>query len=275
MIGLFNPDGTRLTITIEGLELNKESQDDRFEINLVKPSTTIDFVSDPRQDTDGLEVYAPRKIGRLLVLEGVVRASSIGKLFDMLDSLTGALDPVTLADKYPDTQGFVPLDFTTPSVSGDRACRYYVRPNRIIEPIISQWQPRQEALFKIEFLLRDPRRYLQSQSSLNGTGTAANVGNFKTWPTVTFTMTGAGHATRQIANQTLSRTLVLNLSGTTNGDVIVVDMETRSIRKNGVYTPSIFVSGDYWYLDPGNNTIVGANAQNDSVVTAWRSAFAS
>lgn len=276
MIGLFDANGARLPILVEGLTFNDPNAalDDITEINSVRPATSIDYVSDPLQERDGLEVYKPRKIGRLVILDGVIRAPSIGALFDRIDTLASKLDPVILADTYPDEEGFVPLDFTTPSVSGDKACRYYVRTNKLIEPIITEYQPRQSALLSVEFLLRDPRRYLQASSTLAGAGVAVNAGNYKTWPTLTVTMAGPGSSIFEISNSTTGQSLRLDLSGRVNGDVVVVDMFRRSIKINGVETPSIQGTGDFFPLTAGNNTIAYANTANATVSLAWRSAFA-
>lgn len=275
MIGLFDDNGSRLTVTIQAIELNKESDpaDDRYEINTIRPSTSLDYVSDPKPEIDGLEVYAPRKVGRLLIVDGIIRAPTIAKLFDKMNSLAGALDPVKLYEANPSTFGFVPLDFTTPSVAGNLACRYYVRPNKVVEPFVLE-HPRHTAAYTLELLLRDPRRYLQAQSTLAGGGIAANAGNYKTWPTLTITMSGAGSATYTITNSTTGEGLVLNLTGLVNADVVVVDMEARSIKKNGVDTPALWADGDFFDLEPGNNTILYANTTNAASSLAWRSAFA-
>lgn len=276
MIGLFDANGQRLSLTIETIVLNNEADplDDRYEINSVRPSTPIDYVSDPKPEEDGLEVYRPRKVGRLLVVDGIIRANSIGRLYDKINTLAGKIDPVVLHDTYPTEEGFVPLDFTTPSVSGNLACRYYVRTNRAVEPIILDVAPRQEALFSLEFLLRDPRRYLQAETTLVGDGTATNSGNYKTWPTLQVDLTGAGSATFKIDNTTTGKSLTLDLSGQSAGAQVLVDMSRKRVTSNAVEAPGLVVAGDFFPLMPGGNSITYTNITNTTRTLKWRSAFA-
>jgi phage-related protein len=177
------------------------------------------------------------------------------------------------------TDSFLALDFSTPTTdtvnfaNGLMASRYYVRARVAPEPMVTSWTG-WSAMFSLDLLVKDPRRYIQAALSVTGTGTAANtLATTVSWPLVTITASGAGSATYSVANTTLSKTLTLNLSGLVNTNVVVVDMAKAKITKNGVETPSLYVSGNYWPIQPGNNTITVTNGTNMTTVTSWRVAF--
>lgn len=280
MIGLFTDAGARLPVTYNGLTLNNPSdpKDDRYELNIVVPTTAINVTVEPHPSSDGSEAYTPYRASRNIRLLGVIRAPSVAKLYDKMKSLAAAFDPAVVAYNNP-TDSFLALDFSTPTTdttnfpSGLAACRYYARARTVPEPMVSVfggWS----AFFSIDLFVRDPRRYVQTASTVTGTGTAANtVADTVSWPTVTITATGAGSATYSVANTTLGKTLTLNLSGLVNGNTVTVDMARAKVSKNGVETPSLFVSGNYWPIQPGNNTITVTNGTNVTTVTSWRPAF--
>jgi len=281
MISLFDGTRRRLAVTFNGLTLNNPSDvsDDTYELNTVAGMTVVDAIAELRPEGDGMEVYDARKVSRLVRIEGVIRAPTLARFYDKVKLLAKTFDPALVSLNNPTVNGFLALDFTV--LTEDDATypdglvlsRYYCRPRTLVEPIDSQYSGTASA-FNIELQLRDPRRYLQTTTSLAGTGTAANTrADYPSFPTVTITATGAGSATYSVANTTLGKTLTLNLSGLVNNDVVVVDMEKKSITKNGTATPSLYVSGDYWRLDPGNNTVTVSNPTNVTTATVWRSAF--
>lgn len=278
MIGLFSDAGARLPIVYNGYTFNANNLtgEEAVAVERVISRTALVAVQDQRNDDrDGSEIYRPRKPARVIRLEGEVRSASPTLFYDQLVAMTLACDPVLVRRANPTTEGFIPLTFTTPRAAGNLSCQYYARPREVPEPELSALVGANQALFVVEFLLRDPRRYLQTASSLTGAGTATNSGNYPTWPTVTITMAGAGSATYAVDITGDSGTpLVLNLSARVNTDVVVVNMESRTITLNAVETPSLYVSGDYFDLSAGANTVALTNTTNATTVTSWRSAFA-
>jgi len=280
VIGLFSDAGARLAVTYNGLTLNNpaDPKNDTYTLDAVQPATQISQVVEPHPSSDGSEVYMPYKASRNIRLLGTIRAPSIAKLFDKMAVLATAFDPAVVAYNNP-TDSFLALDFSTPTTdtvnfaNGLMASRYYVRARVAPEPMVTSWTG-WSAMFSLDLLVKDPRRYIQAALSVTGTGTAANtLATTVSWPLVTITASGAGSATYSVANTTLSKTLTLNLSGLVNTNVVVVDMAKAKITKNGVETPSLYVSGNYWPIQPGNNTITVTNGTNMTTVTSWRVAF--
>lgn len=280
MIGIFNDAGVRLAMTYNGLTINdpNDAFDDTFEVNTISYSTNIDHVSDPHQMKDGLEVGPARKISMLIQISGVIRAATIAKLFDKMTALSVAFDPALISHENPGAD-FLAYDFTTPADAGNLSCRYYARARTVPTPPVTEYSGTSTP-FAIDLLIADPRRYLQAVSTLSGAGTGANAGNYRTWPTLTATMAGAGSATYAITNNPAlagiaTTTLTLDLSGRSAAEVVVVDMGNKKITVDGVETPSLYVSGDYFEMEPGNNVISYANTTNATSVLTWYGAFTS
>jgi hypothetical protein len=280
MIGLFSADNTRLAVTYNSLTLNSptDAKDDTYQLDIIIPVTSVAQVVEPHPSSDGSEAFTPYKTQRIVRLLGEIRAPTLAKLFDKMKGLASACDPALIAYNNP-TDSFLALDFSVPTTdtttyaTGLVPSRYYARPMRLPEPVVSSYTGL-SAMFTIDFLMRDPRRYLQTAVTLAGAGTAANTAaDYPSWPTITITMAGAGNAAYAIANSTTGKSLVLNLSGASNLDVYVVDMARMKITKNAVETPSIYVSGDYWNMKPGNNTVAISNTGNATTSTVWRPAF--
>lgn len=282
MIPIWQSDTARNALSYNGYTFNQEiggSKRDIVEIARVQFQTPIQAVHEARDFSDGLETYGAYKRGKRIVMHGIVRAVSRGALYDRLEAFAAAVDPAAAARDNPTTFGLLPLDFNVPTAdttnfpSGLMPCRYYARAEQALEPPQNPVQGL-AIPFILPFLASDPRRYLQSTSSLTGAGAANNnVGTFYSWPTLTIAMTGAGSAAFSITSAEAAATLTLNLSGRVNGDSVVVDMEREKITVNGVETPGLYVSGSYFAIEPGVNTITLANSTNASPTLTWRSAF--
>lgn len=273
---------TRIAHVYNGLTINQRiggSNKDIVEINSVRVRTQVQHIREVREYESGLEAYGAFKRGKLLILQGVIRAATWGALYDRIEDVAAAFDPDAVSRDNPDTFGFLAYDFDVPTAdavnfpTGLMPCRYYVRAEEAFEPPISQYAGI-AVPFQLPLLAADPRRYLQSVSQLNGAGSADNsIASAWSWPTLTIAMTGAGNAAFTISNTESAGSLVLNLSGRINGDSVAVDMERRSIKVNGVGVPSLYVSGDFWHMEPGANTIAVVNGTNASPTLTWRSAF--
>ena len=282
MIGLFDDAGARLPITYNGVTLNSptDNENDIIEVAEAVGGTTYDAVTDPRQLIDGMEAYPARKIARSIVIRGTVRAPTIARLYDRMEALAVAFDPALASLNNASTYGFLAFDFSVPTLdltnypSGLIPSRYYIRTLKPIDPPDSRYIGTSQH-YEMTLLCRDPRRYLQSTSSLADAGTAANTkADYISWPTVTITMSGAGSATYQVTNSTLGKSVYLDLSGRTGGDVVAVDMELKKVTINGTENNGIVgASTQWWWIKPGNNTIAITNGTNASTSSVWRPAF--
>lgn len=283
---LFKDNGDRIAHTYNGLTLNDptDDPDDTFELNVCQPIVQLDSVSDPHQNRDGIEVQDVRKVALVYRVDGVVRATTYAKLYDKIELLTKTFDPAKLAHENPDTLGFLAYDFSVPTedttnyATGLKSCRYYFRPRDLPRPADSQFQGI-AALFTLELMARDPRRYLQTTSSVTAAGNVANTkASYRSWGTLTIEMSGAGSST---AKWTITdpfsndHVFEIDLSGCSADDEVVVDMENQSVKVNGTEDSSLFVSGNEWLeVEPGTSTIAVANQANvSSWSLAWRPAF--
>jgi hypothetical protein len=285
MIPVFKTDTLRNPMAYNGLTINVQNggtdgeQQNIIEVTKTSAHTTIRTTQEARQNTEGLLATKAYKAGRVYLIEGFVRHSTYGGLHDLVASLAAAYDPGYATHQDQTNFGFLAFDFDVPTAddvtypSGFQASRIYARAMSTVEPIMDD-AIGLAAPFDIQLLLREPVRYLQTAESRTGAGTLTMKGNHPSWPTVTITMSGAGNAAFAIGNSTEGKTLTLNLSGMVNNDIVVVDMLNRRITKNGVEDMTSYVSGDYWHVHHGANTITVANGTNASAVVSARSAFA-
>lgn len=280
MIGIFDDAGNRLAIDFNDLTLNDPNDpvDDLFEINAVITSGSFDTTIDSDPSGDGAEVSPARKIMYVVRIDGTVRAPTLAKLYDKKRDLSLAFDPSIASRNNPDTHGFTDLDFSVPTTdtaeyaSGLIPSRYVARSRKEVVPIDAEYSGT-AAFFSAELLVKDPRRVYQTLETLSGAGTANNKGNAPADLTLTITMAGAGSGAyfiRRVGSDTGTKDLTLDLSGLSNGEVVVVDMANRQITVDGADTPSLYSAGDYFDLDPGNNTITYSNTTNATSVLSWR-----
>lgn len=274
---------TRLAITYNGLTLNNpaDAVNDTYQVDSVTPATQFDTITDPSPGTDGMEAYNVFKAARLLTLKGVIRSPTVAGLYDKVKALAAAFDPAKITHENTGG-GFLKMTFSVPTLdttnysTGLVPSFYYARPRDIPEPTDSTLMGT-DLPFKIDMLLVDPNRYYQTQSSLTGAGTISNtLADYRSYPTVTITMAGAGSATYTygLTNSIdAAVSLVLNLSGTVNTDVITIDSLNSRILKNGTDTPSLYVSGAYPLIEPGTNTVTLTNTTNATTVTTFYPAF--
>lgn len=273
----------RNPLVYNGLTFNQSitgSKKDIIEVNNIRAHTQMQAIREIKEYESGVEAYGAFKRGKLLTLQGIIRASTWGGLYDRITDMAAAVDPDQVTRDNPTTFGFLPLDFNIPTEdavnfpTGLMPCRYYVRAEDAFEPPISQYSGK-AVPFVLPLFAADARRYLQTTSQLTGAGTADNsIATAWSWPTLTIAMTGAGSATFTIGNTEAAGSLVLNLLGRANGESVAVDMERRKITVNGVDTPNLYVSGDFWHMEPGTNTISVTNGTNASPTLTWRPAFA-
>jgi len=283
MIGIFDNDGNRMPITINGLVLNDpdDAHDNTYEVNSIAVSTAVDTLTEARQNRDGLELYGSKKLNFLVRIDGMIRATTMGVLYDKIADLAESLDPATIS--YSDATALVNVEFSTPTddflnyPSGLISCKYLARPRTIPSPAVSQFTGTVSP-FSIELLVSDPRRYLATATTKTSTGSIDNsLATYRSWPTLTLNMGGAGSATYAIALTTSlgTKTLTLDLSGRSNGQVVTVDFAKKKITVGSTETPSIYVSGDFWEIMPESGmTLAASNTTNvSSFSLSWNRAF--
>lgn len=294
MISIFDSQGNRLPLVYDPsganhtlnsvTQVHAEDGMQGTEVRAIASSSAIDYVSEKLQWRDGIDVTGVTRSSRVIRINGVVHGTTRGDLMDRLEALANAYDPGRLAWLHSATGPFVPLRFSVPTtdiqfVTGLADSYVLAMPVEVPTAVIANPQAR-TARFALTLLCKDPRRYLWNEGSVTGStgaGTLSNRGDYRTWPTVSFSMTGAGSATFTatcVGPVKGSRSLVLDLSGRSNGQAIVVDFDRRQVSVDGVDTPGIFVSGDWWDVEPGSNSVSFSNRTNvGPITTAFHPAY--
>ena len=275
MLFIFQADGTtRIAVAYNGLSINTlttiETDPTGYPLDAVGFQTGYDYISENFQWMDGIELYGMHAVSRILDLRGRALAATQAAYADAVKTLADAFDPSKIMFKNP-TDPFLPLTFSVPTAdtatypTGYATSKYLALPIRMPEPPTA-YDSTTGQPFRISMLLQQPKRFLQTAQTQAGSATVANSkADTTSWPVLTITMAGAGSATYTAQNTATTqgaKSIVLNLSGAVNTDVYVVDFFHRKITKNGVVTPSVFVSGSYWMMEPGNNVILYSNTTN-------------
>lgn len=285
MIHTHDDAGNRLGITWDGMTLNNpaDPEDDIYELNGVGVMGQFDQTLDSDPSEDGTEIGPVKRSMLILRTDWTIRAPSIAKLADKVLDFAFAFDPARLAYENPTTYGVLAMGFSVPTTdttnyaTGFVPSYYYARPRTMPMPPISSYTGT-SCFCSVEMIVPKARRFYQTESSVTGSGTATNtLAGVWSWPTVTITMTGAGSATYSIARAHATYgtdTLTLNLSGLVNGNVVTVDMGTKTVKVGGVITESLVVAGsEFFKIDVGANTLTVTNPTNATTVTTWRRAW--
>lgn len=292
MIGIVDDDGkTRLPVAFNGVALNTltlssagvRSYKYGNEVVVSAPRTAMDYVSEPNQWADGMELYGLRKSSRIIVIRGITHGRDVSELYDNVRDLAKATDPARIRFQNP-TDPFLALTFSTPTrdtsnfANGLAACKYVGIPLRMVEPALSIAGQGLSAQWQLDFLLKEPKRFLQTASTLSGAGTAANsIADDRSWPVLTFTLSGGAGASnftiQNVGSYGGTRSIVLNLSSYNSGNW-TVNFRDRTIYQGTTLKTDVFASGDWFEIEPNNNVITYANTTNTSSrVLTWYPAF--
>jgi hypothetical protein len=204
-------------------------------------------------------------------------ASTEGKMSELVQTLKTAFNPDLLeADPtYGETtkyQGYHPLKWTEVVGSTSRDFMIYLK---------SMESPKIQTdslagLIRgatLHLKARDPRKYLQTQTTLTGAGTATNVGTYPTPVEITITASGATSTSLQITNSTTSESIYVT-TALSAAQVLVIDTQLHSVKLNGTERRDYVSSATSWMkLNPGANVIALTNNSNCSVVTKFYSAW--
>jgi len=205
-------------------------------------------------------------------------ASSLSNMASLIQNLKQALNPrlMELDATYgiaTTNGGYHPLDWTETVGGVSRAFRIYVKSMETPQIAMDNLSGliRQA---RINLKARDPRKYLQTQSTRTGAGTANNAGTYPTPVVITITASGATSTSLQITNSTTGKSIYIG-TAMANNDVLVIDTLLHSVKLNGVEKRSMITSNnsEWWELNPGDNTLAISNGTNASVQFTWRSAW--
>lgn len=282
MIGLSDDDGTtRLSVTWGGINLNSITQSSAgtrsaeygYSVETVQYRTAFDYVSEPNQWADLMELYGLRKVSRIVVLRGFVRGRNISELYDKVKALAAATDASRIKFRNPTSWQEQALTFSTPTedtanfATGLAASKYLGVPIRMAEPMFSVVGNGLTAAYELNLLLKEPKRFYQTQTSVSGAATSSNsFADERSWPTVTFTLSGAGSSSFTIQNVGTYQgtvSLVLDLSAHSSGSWSI-DFRENKVYKDGTETPGVYKSGTFFEIEPGDNVISYSNTTNTS-----------
>lgn len=204
-------------------------------------------------------------------------ANSIGQMAALIQDLKEALNPDLMeADpSYGETTffyGYHPMKWTEVIGETSTALMAYVKSQEIPQVAGDSMSGRIRRTV-LRFKLQDPRKYRQSETTLEGAGTATNGGTYTTPVTITITATGTTDTGLQLTNSTTGETIYIT-TALTNGQVLVLDSANHSCKIDGVETRSAVGAGTtWWLLEPGNNTLAITNGTNATINFAWHDAW--
>lgn len=263
------------------LKLNDETTD-TTEIVFVDERLLMDTVATNVEEElptePGIVDYGVKAGKATMDIPVMLYASSEAKMSELIQKLKQAFNPDLLeADgTYGDTtkyQGYHPLKWTEVVGSTSRDFMIYLK---------SMESPKIQTdslagLIRgatLHLKARDPRKYLQTQSSLTGAGTATNAGTYPTPVEITITASGATSTSLTITNSTTSESIVVG-TALSAGQVLVIDTYLHSVKLNGTERRDYITAASKWMkLNPGANTITVANTSNiTSIVEKWYSAW--
>ncbi len=296
MISLYEEDGVtrRLLGPFNGLRLNDPADDprDTIEVNAIAQLGSYTTATEIDPADDGSEANPVYRSRYVLRLDMVARAKSQAALADRVHAIAQAFDPALARLTSPSTNGILPLNFDVPTEdtatypTGIIPCRYFVRARSSPIPPSSAFTGL-AAMLSVDLDVFDPRRYTQAVDGTSFASIALQLDNshstYPSWPTVLFSMSGSGSATYTLARSAVGTypaptPLVLNLSSLMVSDQINIDMKARTITllRSGVSSDatSLRVSGDYFQVVPGIQTLTPSNSTNVLArIITWNRAF--
>ena len=206
-------------------------------------------------------------------------ATSQAKMAGLIQKVKEAFNPDLLEQDltYGETtkyMGYHPFDWTETVDSTSRLFRIWLKSQET--PAIEQ--DSMAGLFrdaKLKLKARDPRKYLQGQSSLVGAGGAVNAGTYNAPVEITIVASGTTSTSLQLINATrTSADAIYVTTALTNGQTLVIDTLLHSVKLDGTEKRSMIGSNsEWWNLFSGQNTITYNNGSNMTMTTRWYSAW--
>lgn len=194
---------------------------------------------------------------RQLTLSGTVRALTVAAARTQIDNIKLALlaNPLSLifAD-HSDRHTFGALkSFTTRTLQG--AAGPFVQENLSVEATIA-------AL--------DPYSYDNALTTIASAVSMA-LGTAPSRPVITITATGTNAGPIAVVLRTADNVIVGTLTitvGVVVSDVLVIDMDAKTIKKNGASIIGNTLAGDFWLADPLLHIQAGVGPKVDAVTNA-------
>lgn len=232
---------------------------------------------DEKPEEAGIIDYGTKSGKGQWVVPVTLYASSVENMASLIQSFKQAFNPDLLeADAtYGESTsylGYHPLDWTETVGATSRAFRIYAKSQETPQVAMDNFSGsiRRSA---VKLKVADPRKYLQTASTLSGAGTANNAGTFTTPVVITITASGATSTSLTITNSTTSKSIYVT-TAMANNDTLVIDTGLHSVKLNGTEKRSMLGSNtEWWFLNPGNNTLAISNGTNATTSFSWRSAW--
>lgn len=273
--------------------------------SIVAFSTPFTFVSETEPDIvktgGGVELYNLRNASRVLDIRARLLARTLSERDAWIEEIQSDFAPLKMAWNYsstwppqgttgrPDFLDTLPLQFTrmndgshnagiaTTWPTGKVELEYHVVPLELPDPIIAEVQQGFAADLTLRFLILDGgRAYGRTETTLSGDGDITPAwGPAPNYPEFSFTSGGSSSATLTITSSGIAgyspAPLVIDASGLSNNDAVVINCRDRLITVNGAATghSAYLVSGG-WPIFGGygdTNTVVWTNDISTSVKT--------
>jgi hypothetical protein len=239
--------------------------------------TVAQNTEEPRATDAGIIDYGIQFGKGIAKIPITLFASTDANMASLIQTLKQAFNPDLLeADgTYGETAGkggFHPLKWTETVGATSRNFMVYLKSMETPKVAMDSMAG---LIRKSELMLKaqDPRKYLQTQSSLTGAGTAANAGTYPTPVEITITASGATSTSLQITNSTRTESFYIT-TALSAGQVLVIDSRLHSVKLDGVERRDYLGSSSKWMqLSPGNNTIAVTNGSNLTFSVKWYSAW--
>lgn len=188
-------------------------------------SVGTDYYLDDRAEDHGVDAADVYLRQRTIAIEGAVYGTSKGQMWDDLQAVLAAFNPAIAYAADTANIGFRELTFRQPTIdtttwtAGYIPLQFYARPMEPPAYSLDRVRTADDGRglsipWSVRLLAKDPRKYLQSNVSVNISTTAQSVayrGDFPAWPIMQVTITSAGSSAATFALG--SSTLWLDLSG--------------------------------------------------------------
>lgn len=257
-----------------------DDPDDTYEIVTVAAADQFSLQTEPLPQEDGQQSYIPRKVRKMIHIDGIIHAPTLAKLTYKAMQLNYWFDPINAfwadtASTMDDNKGFLPLYFTVPTTdtakyaTGEIDVVAYVRSVQRPVQVSSKLQG-YSTRFQIVLEMIDPRFYYTTEDEIvltNFPTTKAWVSltEYPTYPVLTLVWASGAISTIQINrvspndengndyNVRINPSSTLDGAAAVPGDTITFDMATGRPYLNGVLREDFLVPGymDFWPVTPG------------------------
>ena len=248
------------------------------------------FYLDKRALDEGVDAGDIYLAQRAFIIHASVYGTSDARAWDQYDDLVTAFAPRLAYNADTANLGFLAFKFIRQTADSAFPSGISMQANlRATRPPIYREMRRKQGGYVgegtqipvvIPMVARDPRFYAQTAQAISispatATATATHRGTYPTWPTVSFTVTGAGNATTKFFVGT--KYLALNLSANTGTVAYTLDFALRRVTKAGLVDNSYLTdhtNSTPTEIQPGGSSVYLNNTSNISAISyAYREAW--